>query len=152
MDGALVATIADEVGATGLAVSADGNTLYVALTQADAVSVVDLATLTERRRIPTGKASCPTWLATAAGRLWVSYGCSYSPAAVAALDPTLPAVDLPPGPLADGIVAGTTLVCPLHARRFDLATGAAVTGDCPITTYPARVGDNGEVVATLAAG
>ena len=28
------------------------------------------------------------------------------------------------GPLADGIVAQRTVICPLHERRFDLATGA----------------------------
>ena len=27
------------------------------------------------------------------------------------------------GPLADGIVARRTVICPLHERRFDLATG-----------------------------
>jgi nitrite reductase (NADH) small subunit len=27
------------------------------------------------------------------------------------------------GPLADGIVASHTVICPLHERRFDLATG-----------------------------
>jgi nitrite reductase (NADH) small subunit len=27
------------------------------------------------------------------------------------------------GPLADGIVAARTVICPLHERRFDLATG-----------------------------
>jgi nitrite reductase (NADH) small subunit len=27
------------------------------------------------------------------------------------------------GPLADGIVASRTVICPLHERRFDLATG-----------------------------
>ena len=30
------------------------------------------------------------------------------------------------GPLADGIVAGTTIVCPLHAWKIDLETGKAV--------------------------
>lgn len=28
------------------------------------------------------------------------------------------------GPLADGIVASRTVICPLHERRFDLGTGA----------------------------
>lgn len=27
------------------------------------------------------------------------------------------------GPLADGIVSSRTVICPLHERRFDLATG-----------------------------
>jgi nitrite reductase (NADH) small subunit len=31
------------------------------------------------------------------------------------------------GPLADGIVSDRTVICPLHERRFDLATGAPRT-------------------------
>ena len=30
------------------------------------------------------------------------------------------------GPLCDGIVSGTTVVCPLHGQRFDLETGMPV--------------------------
>jgi nitrite reductase (NADH) small subunit len=46
------------------------------------------------------------------------------------------------GPLADGIVGGNTVVCPLHARRFDLATGECRTDDCrSIATYPIVVRD-----------
>jgi nitrite reductase (NADH) small subunit len=37
-----------------------------------------------------------------------------------ALDATCPHSG---GPLADGIVARRTVICPLHERRFDLATG-----------------------------
>jgi hemoglobin len=33
------------------------------------------------------------------------------------------------GPLADGIVAERTVICPLHERRFDLATGREEGGD-----------------------
>ena len=32
------------------------------------------------------------------------------------------------GPLADGIVADSCVTCPLHGRRFDLATGEALNG------------------------
>jgi nitrite reductase (NADH) small subunit len=32
------------------------------------------------------------------------------------------------GPLADGLVADRCVTCPLHERRFDLATGAALRG------------------------
>ena len=31
------------------------------------------------------------------------------------------------GPLADGIVCDRAVICPLHDRRFDLQTGAALT-------------------------
>jgi nitrite reductase (NADH) small subunit len=34
------------------------------------------------------------------------------------------------GPLADGLVTETTVACPLHERRFELATGRAVGHDC----------------------
>ena len=56
------------------------------------------------------------------------------------------------GPLADGIVAGTTLVCPLHARRFDLDTGEGATADCAIATYPARIAEDGGIVVTVGPG
>lgn len=47
------------------------------------------------------------------------------------------------GPLCDGIVSGTVVVCPLHGWRFDLNTGLAVRASAPacVTTYPARVED-----------
>jgi nitrite reductase (NADH) small subunit len=50
------------------------------------------------------------------------------------------------GPLCDGIVSGTTVVCPLHGRRFDLETGMAVRASEPacVATFPTRV-ENGIV-------
>jgi nitrite reductase [NAD(P)H] small subunit len=33
------------------------------------------------------------------------------------------------GPLADGIVARRTVICPLHERRFDLASGRELSGE-----------------------
>ncbi len=45
------------------------------------------------------------------------------------------------GPLCDGIVSGTVVVCPLHGWRFDLNTGLAVRASLPacVTTFPTRV-------------
>ena len=40
------------------------------------------------------------------------------------------------GPLVDGLVGGTTLICPLHSWKFDLATGQALFGDCGLKTFP----------------
>ncbi len=47
------------------------------------------------------------------------------------------------GPLSDGIVAGTTVVCPLHGWRFDLESGLAVRATAPacVTSFPTRVED-----------
>lgn len=45
------------------------------------------------------------------------------------------------GPLCDGIVAGTTVVCPLHGWRFDLDTGMATRASAPgcVATFPTIV-------------
>ena len=47
------------------------------------------------------------------------------------------------GPLCDGIVSGTAVVCPLHGWRFDLNTGLAIRASLPacVTTFPTRVED-----------
>ena len=57
------------------------------------------------------------------------------------------------GPLCDGIVSGTTVVCPLHGWRFDLDTGFAVRASLPacVTTFPTRVED-GIVLVDVTAG
>ena len=54
------------------------------------------------------------------------------------------------GPLCDGIVAGAVVVCPLHGRRFDLETGAAVrvSEAVCVATYATRV-EAGVVLADL---
>jgi nitrite reductase (NADH) small subunit len=57
------------------------------------------------------------------------------------------------GPLCDGIVSGTTVVCPLHGWRFDLETGVAVRASSPacLTIFPTRVED-GIVMVDVGAG
>ena len=55
------------------------------------------------------------------------------------------------GPLADGIVGGTTVTCPLHNWRICLETGI-VTKPCAegtpaVVTYPVRVEDGVVMVA-----
>lgn len=53
------------------------------------------------------------------------------------------------GPLADGIVADETVACPLHDRRFELATGRAVGHECGgVAAYPVEERD-GEVFVTV---
>ncbi len=53
------------------------------------------------------------------------------------------------GPLADGIVADRCVTCPLHERRFDLETGAALRGGEDVTIH--RVVVRGEEVLLEAA-
>ena len=54
------------------------------------------------------------------------------------------------GPLADGIVCDRAVICPLHDRRFDLETGAALTTGDGVAAHAVEV--RGErVFVTLAA-
>jgi len=48
------------------------------------------------------------------------------------------------GPLSEGIVSGTSVVCPLHAWKIDLSTGAAANPASPaacLATFPIRIAD-----------
>ncbi len=51
------------------------------------------------------------------------------------------------GPLADGLLGGDTLICPLHNFKFNLETGAPAGNDCPaLVTYPVSLNESGEIV------
>jgi nitrite reductase/ring-hydroxylating ferredoxin subunit len=51
------------------------------------------------------------------------------------------------GPLSDGLLGGGVVVCPLHAFRFQLATGAPVGNDCAaLATYPVALGPDGDIL------
>jgi nitrite reductase (NADH) small subunit len=44
------------------------------------------------------------------------------------------------GPLADGLVGERSVICPLHAFRFDLTDGAPLGHGCPaLQTFPVEV-------------
>jgi nitrite reductase [NAD(P)H] small subunit len=51
------------------------------------------------------------------------------------------------GPLADGIVSGTRVICPLHLRGVNLDTGEV--DDCAerVRCYPARIAGDAVVLA-----
>jgi len=53
------------------------------------------------------------------------------------------------GPLADGLLGGDTLVCPLHDWSFDLTTGAAKMGTCGVAVYPITQEADGTLILTL---
>jgi nitrite reductase (NADH) small subunit len=53
------------------------------------------------------------------------------------------------GPLADGIVADSCVTCPLHERRYELATGAALSDGNDVVAHAVEVRD-GEILVTLA--
>lgn len=56
------------------------------------------------------------------------------------------------GMLADGLLGGSTLICPLHAQKFDLTTGQALNGDCNLKVYPVRLSPSSQVLVELGEG
>ncbi|HYE73338.1 MAG TPA: Rieske 2Fe-2S domain-containing protein [Blastocatellia bacterium] len=53
------------------------------------------------------------------------------------------------GPLADGILGGSTIVCPYHSYKFELTTGQPVGHDCSaLKTYPVEVSATGDILLT----
>ncbi len=54
------------------------------------------------------------------------------------------------GPLADGLLGGAVIVCPLHDRSFDLRTGEGVGPDCAhIKIFPVAVDEQSQILITL---
>jgi nitrite reductase (NADH) small subunit len=58
------------------------------------------------------------------------------------------------GPLADGIIGGTAVICPLHQKKFDVTTGHELTGhtgatECSLATFPARVTEQGQIMVSF---
>jgi nitrite reductase (NADH) small subunit len=51
------------------------------------------------------------------------------------------------GPLADGIIGGGTVICPLHAYKYDLKSGQPLGNGCPaLQTYRVELGADGEML------
>lgn len=56
------------------------------------------------------------------------------------------------GPLADGIVAGKNVFCPLHNWKISLENGCALSGGTgQVKTFPVKVTDN-EIYVALEEG
>lgn len=54
------------------------------------------------------------------------------------------------GPLADGLLGGEALICPLHNFRFNVATGEPLGNDCPaLRTYPVSLNEAGEILVAV---
>ena len=50
------------------------------------------------------------------------------------------------GPLADGLTDDKTVVCPLHDRIYEFATGLGIGTDCNIRVYPVRTDADGTIL------
>ncbi len=53
------------------------------------------------------------------------------------------------GPLADGQLDETVVLCPLHLNGFRLADGCSTTGAASVTWYPVEVDPDGNVLVSL---
>lgn len=54
------------------------------------------------------------------------------------------------GALADGLIGGGRIICPLHALKFELSTGRPLGNDCPaLKTYRVSVNERGEILLWL---
>ncbi len=53
------------------------------------------------------------------------------------------------GPLADGLIDGRAVICPLHDRTYDLRSGGGLNTECRVQIYPARIGPDGVIIVTL---
>lgn len=52
------------------------------------------------------------------------------------------------GPIADGQLDGTLVLCPLHLNAFELDTGCSTTGAPPLARYPVHI-EAGRIMITL---
>ena len=73
--GSVKKTITNQFGASGMVLSADSSTLYVALASGDAISALDTVTFAEKARYATGSQTCPTHLTRTDRYVWFGYGC-----------------------------------------------------------------------------
>ncbi|WP_043667017.1 YncE family protein [Streptomyces xylophagus] len=164
-----VTTLTGEQGATALALSPDGGTLYAALADGDAVAAIDTATLTESTRYPTGTGSGPVSVTVAGGKVW--YGATVDGhGAVGSVDPSAAApVATPvavfsnwpsaPQGLATGggvLAAGETSQYDTDVATFDVSSGtAAAMTEIGVSPGPAtgfRVTGDGKKVLIAATG
>jgi hypothetical protein len=133
-----VTTIPDEAGATGLALSADGSTVYAALANGDAISAISTSSLSETARYPTGTGTDPTYVACSGGRIWFGYGAA-AQGGIGSIDtstsPATVTLNAAPGswyyaPMVTAapggeLVAGEPSQSPVELASYDVSSGNA---------------------------
>jgi nitrite reductase (NADH) small subunit len=53
------------------------------------------------------------------------------------------------GPIADGTIDRSVVMCPLHQHSFELETGCSTTGAGPLRSYPVAADAAGNIVLQL---
>jgi DNA-binding beta-propeller fold protein YncE len=125
LKGQVSTVLHDLPGAADMVLSGDRSTLYVALSEADAVAAIDTKSLKETARYSTGTTTCPTHLARVGDILWFGYGCQTGEGQLGSLAVTNgePVVTLgQEGPY-------TLEEPPVLAARPDAPDGPLITGE-----------------------
>jgi hypothetical protein len=126
-DGVTRTSITGMFGARDVLASPSGDRVYVALSQAGAIAVLDTGTLTEVGRYPTGE--CPVHLAFAGSRLFYGAGCGQ-------WDGGIGSVDAATGADPRTVETGRMYSAPLLAGAGDtLAAGVGGISSGPLATY-----------------
>lgn len=134
--GKVLKTLGSTPGASGMTLSPDGDTLYVALASGDGIREIDTSTLSGTT-VSTGAGTCPQEVAVTAGLVWFSYTCEDAQGAIGTLDPTTNAVHtavatgfyyapyLATSPALDGVLfTGLESLSPATVARYDVTGGA----------------------------
>jgi YVTN family beta-propeller protein len=134
LSGQIVGQIQNENGATGLALSSDGGTLYAADSASDSIAVINASTLTQTASYPTVVA--PTYLALSGGNLWFTtfadmdiheLALSTGTASTTSVGTTAYSSTLAASPSAPSVlVSGTPGLDPATIDVFTVASGAPV--------------------------
>jgi hypothetical protein len=123
--GRTVATIGGEPGATGLALSPDGGTVYAALAEGDAVSAISTDGLAETARYSTGAGTEPTYVAAVGGKVWFGYG-GAAQGGIGSID-----TGASPAAVTLGAAAGSWYAAPMLAANPDGELVAGEPGQSP---------------------
>lgn len=134
--GNTVATIPNETGATGLALSSDGSTVYAALTGGGAVSAISTSTLTETARYATGTNTEPAYVAYTSGKIWFGYN-GAPLGGIGSIDPSTS-----PATVTLKAAAGFWYAAPILAASPDGELAAGEPGQSPVqlATYDVSSG------------
>ncbi|MET7822094.1 hypothetical protein [Micromonospora zamorensis] len=138
--GALVGTLANLPGPTDLLLSADRQTLYVALPSANAIAAFDTGSLIESARYDTGAGECPSSLALTGRYLWFGYGCDQWGGNIGRID-----LGRQPARLSTGAASEDFYYAPLLAAASQNRTVllAGQPGLSPASVYAYGIGAGG---------
>jgi sugar lactone lactonase YvrE len=143
--GQVVKQISGETGASGLALSSDSRTLYVALTGAGAIATIDTATLQETARYDTGTGAGtyagPTSLALAGGKIWFGYDTGVASGALGSLDLSGPEPVVTRG---QGLDTFNGRLAATPQNPDTLVTGEANGNDTTLVVYDVSTGQANE--------